>query len=232
MEFLPAAKLKQVYDVYGHFYSIQLTKYFCVECRSVLEIVEKSSNTGKPEVISRKRPDAVFIMMNPGSSKPLSEVNNVVKAQEISDLKVSLVPTKPDTTQYQVMRIMKHAGWKHVRVLNLSDLRSPKSPIFCKQFHELETEHGFEAHSIFSNVRNTERSKKIPRNYKSPVILAWGVSDKLSPLISRCLGALPTGSNTVGLIKEGTSDKYLHPLPTLQRQKLEWVGRMVELLGQ
>ncbi|WP_339748875.1 DUF1643 domain-containing protein [uncultured Rubinisphaera sp.] len=232
MEFLPAVTLKEIYDVYGHFYSIQLTKHICVECRSVLEIVERSAKFIKPEVISKKRPDAVFIMMNPGSSKPLCEVNNVVKGEEISDLQISLVPTKPDTTQYQVMRIMKHAGWKHVRVLNLSDLRSPKSPIFCKQFHELETEHSFEAHSIFSNVRKDERLKKIPRNYKSPVILAWGVSDKLSPLINRCLKVLPTGSKTVGLIKEGTSDRYLHPLPTLQRQKLEWVERMVKALNQ
>jgi hypothetical protein len=31
-----------------------------------------------------------------------------------------------------------------------------------------------------------------------------------------------------GLMKEGSSNKFLHPLPSLQSQKVEWVNRMVE----
>ena len=31
-----------------------------------------------------------------------------------------------------------------------------------------------------------------------------------------------------GLMKEGTENKYFHPLPSLQKQKLVWVDRMVE----
>jgi len=65
-------------------------------------------------VLSLLRPDAVFIMMNPGSSKPLVEVNNHFPATSLNKLAISLVPTKPDTTQYQVMRLMHYRWWQHV----------------------------------------------------------------------------------------------------------------------
>ena len=98
------------------------------------EIVEKPHIPKKHRLLSNRKPDAVFIMMNPGSSRPLNEVNNRIHAEAIHELPISLVPTKPDTTQYQVMRVMHYCEWRHVRVLNLSDLRCPKSGEFFKQF--------------------------------------------------------------------------------------------------
>ena len=44
--------------------------------------------------------------MNPGSSQPLVPVDNRIHTGAVHELRVSLVPTKPDTTQYQVMRVM------------------------------------------------------------------------------------------------------------------------------
>jgi len=79
------------------------------------------------DLLSAQLPDAIFIMMNPGSSRPLEEVDNVVSEDNINKLEISLVPTKPDTTQYQVMRVMHYCNWNHVRVLNISDMRDPKS---------------------------------------------------------------------------------------------------------
>ena len=151
--FIPAGELKQSYGVFGHFYTVELDSKETVECRSVLEIADHSFTTDGPDGLSQRQPDAVFIMMNPGSSKPLVEVNNHIRVAAIQKLMVSLVPTKPDTTQYQVMRLMHFRGWRHVRVLNLSDIRSPKSLEFIKRFQRLEAESCFESHSVFAKAR-------------------------------------------------------------------------------
>src|ERR1700722_18843393 len=104
VRFIPAEELKRKFDVFGHFYSVQVAPKKVVDCRSVLEIMEATHAPEKTASLSTRKPDAVFIMMNPGSSRPLVEVNNHIRADAISDLRISLVPTKPDTTQYQVMR--------------------------------------------------------------------------------------------------------------------------------
>jgi hypothetical protein len=60
------------------------------------------------------------------------------------------------------------------------------------------------------------------------VIRAWGVSADLDPLIERCSSKLTKAKTVRGLIKEGTTNKFLHPLPSLQTQKVLWINRMVE----
>ncbi len=226
IEFIPADELKCKFSVFGHFYSVQVAPKRLVECRSVLEIVESDHVPKKTAAISNRKPDAVFIMMNPGSSRPLAEVNNRIHSKAIHELPISLVPTKPDTTQYQVMRLMHYCEWQHVRVLNLSDLRCPKSGVFFKQFKALEAELSFDAHSVFSNLRKDELGLKLIDAV--PVIRAWGLSPHLDPLIDRCLSRLTNIKAIKGLMKEGSPNKFLHPLPSLQLQKVEWVNRMVE----
>ena len=225
--FIPAGELKQSYGVFGHFYTVELDSKETVECRSVLEIADHSFTTDGPDGLSQRKPDAVFIMMNPGSSKPLVEVNNPIRAAAIHKLTVSLVPTKPDTTQYQVMRLMHFRGWRHVRVLNLSDIRSPKSLEFIKRFQRLEADSGFESHSVFAKARKRELSAKLPRSSQIPLVLAWGISDKLTPLIERCVSSLPRQNNRLGLLEPGTDHKYRHPLPSLQRDQRLWVDNML-----
>lgn len=226
VDFIPAEDLKNRYEVFGHFYSVEVAPKRVVECRSVLEIVEMPHAPEEPFQLSNRTPDAVFIMMNPGSSRPLVEVNNRIHAEAIHELPISLVPTKPDTTQYQVMRLMHYCDWRHVRVLNLSDLRCSKSNEFFKQFIALEAELSFDAHSVFSDRRKDELALKLIDAV--PVILAWGVGDALGPLIERCTSKLTKAMLVRGLMKDGTTNKYLHPLPSLQRQKLQWVDQMVE----
>jgi len=225
--FIPADKLKQKYGVFGHFYSVELASKEVVECRSVLEIASKTLAPKEHSELSQLRPDAVFIMMNPGSSRPLVEVNNRIRARAIHKLPISLVPTKPDTTQYQVMRLMHFRGWRHVRVLNLSDLRSPKSAEFIKLFQRLEDESNFDSHSVFSDARTDELLLKLPKSKKTPLVLAWGLSDKLNPLIDRCMSRLPRKSNLMGLLEPSTTNKYRHPLPSLQKEQRRWVDMMV-----
>ncbi len=178
-------------------------------------------------MLAERKPDAVFIMMNPGSSRPLVEVNHRIHAGAIHDLRIALVPTKPDTTQYQVMRVMHHCDWRHVRVLNLSDLRCARSTEFFKQFQQLEQEASFDSHSIFSIRRKSELGLKLTKHKTIPVIRAWGVSTELDALIERCASKLARHKKVMGLMKEGTTNKYFHPLPSLQEQKLAWVRRMV-----
>jgi hypothetical protein len=171
VRFIPASKLKDGFAVFGHFYSVQVAPKRVVECRSVLEIVEAAHTPTKASVLSGREPDAIFIMMNPGSSRPLVEVINRIRAGVIHKMQVSLVPTKPDTTQYQVMRIMRHCRWRHVRVLNLSDLRCSKSGEFFKQFSRLEEDFSFDAHSVFSDRRNRRtglQAHSFRRNPRDP----------------------------------------------------------------
>jgi hypothetical protein len=226
-QFIPADKLKLRFGVFGHFYSVELASKEVIECRSVLELVAKPRIPKDHSELSALSPDAVFIMMNPGSSRPLVKVNNHIRAQAIHKLAISLVPTKPDTTQYQVMRLMHFREWRHVRVLNLSDLRSPKSADFIKTFQRLERDSHFDSHSIFSEARTDELAIKLPKKRSTLLVLAWGMSEKLNPLIERCLARLPPKSRFKGLMEQGTTNKYRHPLPSLQKDQRIWLENMV-----
>lgn len=225
--FVPAQILKERYEILGNFYSVAITPDCIIECRNVLEIVAKPIAAADIRMLPTQKPDAIFVMMNPGSSQPLVEVDYRLKAEQIGELAINLVPTKPDTTQYQVMRVMECCQLRHVRVLNLSDLRCTKSPLFIQQFKQLEAEQAYDAHSLFSAGRRSELERQVTKYRQTPVVRAWGVSPHLDPLIDRCEKSLAKMANRYGLLKDGTDNKYLHPLPSLQSQQLTWVDRMV-----
>ena len=86
--------------------------------------------------------------------------------------------------------------------------------------------HAFVAHSVFSDLRKDELASKLIDGF--PVIRAWGVSPHLDPLIDRCIAKLTRIKAVRGLMKAGTTNKFLHPLPSLQSQQMLWVNRMVE----
>ncbi len=230
LKFIPANNLKKDFNVFGHFYTLNLESGETIDCRSVLEIIEKKSTPSSINSLSIREPNAIFIMMNPGSSVPLQSVDNAVASNDIDKLKISLVLAKPDVTQYQVMRIMHYCGWSHVRVLNISDLRDPSSGKFAERFINLEKRTGLIDHSLFSGKRNSELKTKIQTHSYTPIICAWGVSKDLNPLIDRCLTQIGTMPNIKGLLKPNTEDKYFHPLPTLQKDKELWVNNMVKMI--
>lgn len=221
--FIPASDLKQQYAVSGHFYSLQFPGAEPMKCRSVLEITAKDANIDTEA-------DAVFIMMNPGSSKPVEETGQSIDACRINEMKPELASTLPDTTQYQVMRVMHYKYWQHVRVINLSDLRDPLSGSFAKRYSELERESGRTAHSVFSAERSTELNCYLSRKPGGPIICAWGVSNVLNPLIYQAMKTLASEPKVTGLAKGGQEGKYFHPLPLLQRQKEHWLAQMLEQL--
>jgi len=227
LEFIPAEKLKNIFEVFGHFYSVDLKSGEKIDCRSVLEIITRQRKPSDIDLLLDDCPDAIFIMMNPGSSRPLIEVGNVISEDMINQLAVSLVPTKPDTTQYQVMRVMHYCGWSHVRVLNISDMRDPKSGSFVERFSDIESRAGFFAHSVFADNRFFELRRKLNKKPGAPIVCAWGVSSDLDPLIERCLGKVANTPSLTGLKKPCTENKYFHPLPTLQKDKEHWVTNIV-----
>lgn len=228
--FISAEKLKKKYTCFGHFFTINFNSNKSVKCRSVLEIVAAQEVPKEINELSHWKPDAVFIMMNPGSSLPLVEVNQTVHAKDIEGMSVFLVSAKPDITQYQIMRVMLSKGWKHSRILNLSDLRNPKSGNFISQFNEVDKFQNGQVHSIFSSLRMTELSGKLKKKNGAPLICAWGISPDLDPLIERFFYGMKNSYVLAGLKKEGTSDKYYHPLPTLQKYKEKWVKNILSQL--
>lgn len=230
-EFLPAAELKNLYSVMGHFYDISLNNKVRLKCRSSLEILSREI-AGNFSGVSRGLPDAVFIMMNPGSSRTVeTSPSSIRDVGAISDCK-TFVQTRPDTTQYQVMRVMTRLGWQHVRVLNLSDLREPKSSVFATTFRSIELNYGYTAHSLFPPIRTQELTVELRRKVDAPLICAWGVSPKLNSLICVAAPVLRDAGICRGLLKVGTSDRYFHPLPTLQTDKEIWVNKLCKELGR
>jgi hypothetical protein len=219
--FVPAAALKESFAVSGHFYRVRVRSRERIACRSVLEIARHGHRM--------RAPDAVFVMMNPGSSAPLGGEESEIHARDIASLSVSLVPAKADTTQYQLMRVMLQRGWDHVRVLNISDLREADSSAFAKRFTDLESRTRYAAHSLFAPERRAELQEELRRTRGAPLVCAWGVSPALDPLIARCLHALQ-GEARIGLAKPGTVDKYFHPLPSLQSGQRQWVTDLCALL--
>jgi len=65
MTFIYAEELKRKYRVLGHFYNLRIGDRI-FKCRSLLEIV-----SFQEEYDFDAMPDAVVVMMNPGSSRPL-----------------------------------------------------------------------------------------------------------------------------------------------------------------
>jgi len=234
--FTPSSVLVPRFGVYGHFYTLGYPDARTVRCRSVLEIITRRSELAGELGPEGHRPDAIFIMMNPGSSRPRQESQDPGERHAWTDWHGAdprgrdLVETVPDPTQYQIMRIMAHRCWEHVRVLNLSDLRSPVSRQFLRLVQDLPTLDGGHPHSLFCPQRRAEREARLRRKPGAPLIAAWGVDPRLLPLIASCLDALPLGEPLIGLLRPDTVCQYFHPRPPLPAGQRAWLQAMAEQL--
>ena len=211
-----AAELLQRFAVHGRYYDAVLDGR-PLALRSRLEIV----GHGLDPVARRDAPaDLVAVMMNPGGSRPLAELDAEGWA-----------PALPDRTQYQLMKLALHAqqaGWplRHIRVINLSDLRTPKS---ADLFVLLETL-ADDRHSIFSPHRADELARALGPA-QVPVLRAWGMAKLLAPWAARAVQATST-RRVLGLTDDGLC--YRHPLPQradLQQAWLEAMARQVETVS-
>ena len=199
------------YDVTGYFYVEQGYPF-----RSYLHIRRKPTRVDKILKGFRKAPtpDLMVVMMNPGSALPLAG----------GDDGRAEAAVRPDPTQYQIMKVMDAGKFRFARVLNLSDLRSPNSEDFLSSLGLLDQLHI--RHSIFGPGREQELERLY--DHSVPVILAWGVDNRLVPLARRALTCM---HNTVklGQQKPGSDCMYYHALQRGRPSHI-WVDQVVSQL--
>ena len=232
MDFLYAAELKKRFACYGHFYELALMDGERAKCRSVLEIVDCSIGQEHLSDISLMAPDVVVVMMNPGSSHPkdIYHIDGEIEyPQSGSSMRKELVLTQPDNTQYQIMRIAVANGWRHIRVLNLSDLRDPKSGSFLQRLDLLSEIMGGHTHSIFCNERADECAHALNRKSGTPILLGWGQVPGLVPMAEQCMKRI-VGEPTCTVASDVHPLLNAHPSPMLQSKKLLWLESMLAAL--
>ena len=214
MEFVYADELKRSFSVRGHFYDVEIAgKVF--PCRSVLEII---ANAGDSEATGV--PDAVVIMMNPGSSRPL-DISYIPKCYSVSDVldggwSRELIPARPDNAQYQLMRLMLLKRWKHVRVLNLSDLRNGNSGSFSVDFEDAQKRDPSSPHSIIHPKRLGGLQRDCAGS--SRIVAAWGSTEVLRNAAIAFLSEIP---GVQGLQLD--YPWYRYPSPYRKDQKIDWL---------
>lgn len=82
------------------------------------------------------------------------------------------MPTKPDDTQYQLMRLMEAFSWEHVRVLNLSDVRESDSTELPERLSRYVRGQDNDGHSVFSATRQAALCALLMRQSSAPLIHA------------------------------------------------------------
>ena len=148
---------------------------------------------------------------------------------EFESMRKELVLTQPDNTQYQVMRVAVKRGWHHIRVLNLSDLRDPKSGSFLQKVDALSQIMGGHVHSIFCAERSAERRQALKRRERAPVLLGWGQDAGLLPLAEQCMKRLE-GEPVSSVPSDVHPLLNAHPSPMLQSKKLLWLNTIMKEL--
>ena len=210
------------YAVFGHFYDVEMCNGSVYQFRSALELIEG----GKEDCLADMRsssPDCLVVMMNPGSSSPTQPATICRYQQGQSLAPKRLVATNPDDTQYRVMELMAARGWRHVRVLNISDLRISDSKKFILTFRTVEKLNYLE-HSIFHPIRKAELDIELPTSRDTPIVLAWGVNPGLRMLAENAISSLERFPTRNGWKKQGNDWAYYHPLPRSADHQRKWVS--------
>jgi hypothetical protein len=206
---LSAEALRERFAVYGRFYEANFGGRM-FELRSHLEIFERDLHW--PQVVSAPA-DLVAVMMNPGGSRPLDQTDREGWAL-----------TMPDRTQYQLMKLALRAqamgrSVRHIRVINLSDLRTPKSAELFTTLVALADDR----HSMFSPGRSAELYTALGGTRRSRLLRAWGLAKELQPL-AECAVAATSDSEVLGLTDNGLG--YRHPLPQRADFQKRWLDQM------
>jgi hypothetical protein len=205
----PAGGARGAWQVWGCYRDAVLDGH-SLALRSRLEIFRPPI---EPEDAIAGVPDVVAVMMNPGGSRPLSEPD-----------RRGWCVALPDRTQHQLMRLADRLephglAWRHVRVVNLSDIRTPRSVELFEWLGRLSDDR----HSLFSAARRREcRIALGPESV--PVLAAWGLGARLRPRAQTALEAL-RGRTVLGLTDDETL--YRHPLPQRFDLQQAWLEAVV-----
>ncbi len=173
---IPIEKLKEKFEVTAIFYKDEEENL----CRKNCQIVRKG-------IV--KEPEAIIVMMNPGSCKAIGEYKENERCS-----------CKMDPTQKQLAILMEYAKLDCIQIENLSDICSGSSTVFWDTYNSMKG-----TKSIFGENRIKEIG-----NLNVPIIYAWGKSamgmaNKID--INNSL----QGKKVFGYKKEGT-DYYQRPL--------------------
>ena len=179
-------------------------------------------------VISSLKPDKIIgfdllvIMMNPGSSRAISDEPIEIIDQSIKSLS-HLVQAHPDDTQSQIIRLMGLHNFQTALVINLSDVIETNSNTFVKELHECEYADAGSDHSIFNDIRTSELEeiKTLTRN--CPVIIASGVNYKLR-FLTRIAESSFDSSRVIGW--KNSKGLFYHPLPRSKSKQEEWIQKI------
>ena len=121
------------------------------------------------------------------------------------------------------MRLMLLQEWKHVRILNLSDLRNGNSGSFSIEY---ENAMKIDPH-IFNSLTNSNRHTELKKycSESSIIIAAWGTTEVLREAALSFL-------NIIDNVKGLTLDKpwYRYPSPYRKDQKMDWLKKMNDSL--
>jgi hypothetical protein len=220
---LNAKVLKKVYGVYGYFYDAIINDEI-YPCRCTLELIDHDITPLNLNEIYDHPVDILILMMNPGGSKPLDPFYLPQKISDPSQLYSSkeLCPAIPDNTQYQIMKVMHQKQYQHARIINLSDIREAKSPIFIKLAETLNTVPGGGSHSIFDVSRVEDLEKFMGVSDSIPIIVGWGRDEKLLPLAYQALEHLKD-LQVLGVPSNEENTLYSHPSPMMKRAKDDWL---------
>ena len=214
-----AAQLLTEWAVYGHYYRARIGPGPDAPIEDLRDRLEIAPHEWPLAEVDAREPDLLVIMMNPGASKPLQALWD---GENPGDL----VPAQPDRTQYQIMRLLLVAQasglpWRHARVFNLSDLRTPKS---AEMLAKLNFYGPHDGHSLFSFARQAECARWFA-SHAIPVLCGWGLNPGLSDLAARALLAAG-GHPVLGLSHDGL--RFRHPLPQTQNLQQQWLLEMAE----
>ncbi|GAB3333254.1 hypothetical protein GCM10027429_13620 [Marivirga atlantica] len=187
--------MRENFDITGYFYQIGNLK-----CRKYLNIKKKNTKIRKP--------DLMVVMMNPGGSKPIDGIDNGKNE----------VPTIPDQTQDQIMRVMENCEFNYARILNLSDVRITPSEAFYNILTDLKEKQI--PHSIFDNKREQDFKELFVKNI--PTIFAWGVGKDLTELAKIAIKKIGI-KNPIGIEQNDRDYAYYHPLPRNNNDQIKWV---------
>jgi len=217
-----AAQLLTEWAVYGHYYRARIGPGPDAPIEDLRDRLEIAPHAWPLAEVDGREPDLLVIMMNPGASKPLQALWD-------RENPGSLVPAQPDRTQYQIMRLLRAAQalglpWRHARVFNLSDLRTPKS---AEMLAKLNFYGPHEGHSLFSFAREVESARWFA-SHATPVLCGWGLNPSLSDLAARALLAV-AGHPILGLSEDGL--RFRHPLPQTQNLQQQWLLAMADQIG-
>lgn len=220
------------FKVKGSFYKLKIGNQMLFKCRNVLGISSVDYET------QDSLPDAIAIMMNPGSSEPIAgdEIIDMdtFTIESISGiLNNQMVNTFPDPTQSQLMNLMFLLKWQHVRILNLSDIRDQSSKSFLKKLTKLRRREKFE-HSVFCRERREELELYLQRKPTAPIILGWGKEERLNVLANMAMSYLCENQiEPIGMSSGEGSVLYRHPyIPNNPKKNADWLEYIIRTLDE